>query len=314
MGDIIWTFMLVLLLSERINNDKKEAQERLRTLYEAIPEAVSLSEYDTGVIVEANEKFLEKLGLQKTDVIGRKTTQLGFWGGEEKRRDYLELLKRDGRVENHEILVRKRDGATFTGLLSSRPIELGGARYILSIFRDIDERKRLENELEHQAHTDALTGVANRRHFLDAVGEQLRRSRETGGNSVFMMLDIDHFKRVNDHYGHQLGDSVLLMVTQAVRSVLRASDLFGRIGGEEFAVLLLNTDPAAAGKVAEKIRRRVESLEIYADADTPVYITVSIGVTKFRFGADTVEALIARADAALYQAKEEGRNRVVTVW
>jgi diguanylate cyclase (GGDEF)-like protein len=128
------------------------------------------------------------------------------------------------------------------------------------------------------------------------------------------MFDIDNFKRVNDTYGHQLGDDVIQRVAQATKSVLRASDILGRIGGDEFGVLLVNTNSNVTDKIAEKIRRKIECLEMNADEETPVYITVSVGAAKYRFGSDTVEELIARADQALYQAKEQGRNRVVALW
>jgi diguanylate cyclase (GGDEF)-like protein/PAS domain S-box-containing protein len=314
-GCVIWTFMIALSFHERVGIEKREAQERLKTIYEAIPEMVILTEYDTGVVVEANRRFYRKLGLHEEAVVGKKTTEIGFWNGEEERLRFLDILRRRGKVDNHEILVRRKDGTTFTGLLSSRPLELGGVKHIISVFRDIDERKRMENELEKQAQTDALTGVFNRRHFLRSVRREISHSQETGGRLVFMMLDIDHFKRINDYYGHQLGDTVIRLVSQSIRSELRASDLLGRIGGEEFAILLVNTDPAAGERIGESIRRKVENLEVYADATTPVYITVSIGLAEYRPDKDdTIDTLIARADEALYKAKAAGRNSVVSLW
>lgn len=314
-GCVIWTFLIAMTFHEQAGAEKREAQERLKTIYEAIPEMVILTEFDTGVVVEANERYFRKLGLPEEEVVGRKTTEVGFWKGEEERLRFLGILRSQGKVDNYEILFRKIDGSTFTGLLSSRPLELGGVRHVVSVLRDIDERKQMENELEKQARTDALTGISNRRYFLRSVRREILHSKETGGRLVFMMLDVDYFKRINDYYGHQLGDTVLRRVSKAIRSALRGSDLLGRIGGEEFAILLVNTDPAAGERIAENIRRKVESLEVYADTSTPVYITVSIGLTEYSSRKDdTVEALIARADEALYKAKAEGRNSVASDW
>ena len=311
---VIWTFMLVLMLGERAISEKNSVQARMRLIYDAIPEMICISELDTGRLAEANQKFFQTLGMAPEEALDRLTTDIGFWDGEETRRDFVARIRRDGKVDNFEIPVRKKDGKSFVGLMSSNPILLRGKTYMVSIIRDIDERKRLENELELQARTDTLTGIGNRGHFLETVRHEISHSESTGSQSVFLMLDIDHFKRINDNYGHQLGDNVIRMVAQATKAVLRTSDILGRIGGDEFGVLLVNTDAAATEKLAEKIRRKVECLELDADADIPVYITVSVGLSKYRPGEDTVEELIARADKALYQAKEEGRNRVVSNW
>lgn len=124
------------------------------------------------------------------------------------------------------------------------------------------------------------------------------------------MLDIDHFKTVNDTYGHAMGDTTLKTFAQTCQEELRTSDLFGRIGGEEFALLLMETDMGTACTVAERIRGRVEEMELFTKDARPMHITTSIGVAELRLKAETVSDLMIRADQALYNAKNLGRNRV----
>lgn len=172
---------------------------------------------------------------------------------------------------------------------------------------EIEERQRLEDELRRQAITDPLTGIYNRRLLFregeDIFNQAVRYGRELG----LMLFDIDHFKRINDTYGHAAGDEVIKSVVGAVAGNLREPDLFYRYGGEEFAVLLPETDIAGASKIAERIRRAVESMTVKINGKSE-RVTISIGVTVRKEGDPKFDALILRADDALYTAKEKGRN------
>ena len=185
-----------------------------------------------------------------------------------------------------------------------------GAMEIHGVTRDISERRNLRLELERQATTDSLTGVANRRHFLNCALKEIKRCERHDCTLSLLMLDIDHFKAVNDTYGHAMGDTTLKAFAQTCLEELRTSDLFGRIGGEEFALLLVETDVETACKVAERIRVRVEKIKLFAKDGRPMHITTSIGVAELRLRAETVSDLMIRADQALYNAKNLGRNRV----
>ncbi|NCC06274.1 MAG: diguanylate cyclase, partial [Proteobacteria bacterium] len=185
-----------------------------------------------------------------------------------------------------------------------------GAMEIHGVTRDISERRNLRLELERQATTDSLTGVANRRHFLNCALKEIKRCERHDCTLSLLMLDIDHFKAVNDTYGHAMGDTTLKAFAQTCQEELRTSDLFGRIGGEEFALLLVETDVETACKVAERIRVRVEKIKLFAKDGRPMHITTSIGVAELRLRAETVSDLMIRADQALYNAKNLGRIRV----
>ncbi|RBP59108.1 diguanylate cyclase (GGDEF)-like protein [Alkalibaculum bacchi] len=182
---------------------------------------------------------------------------------------------------------------TFTGLSIL-------TTFISNIFADKNDT------LAELSIRDALTGAYNRRFMTSFLQCELDTSRQTGNAIYVLMLDIDHFKQVNDTYGHGFGDHVLLACVQGIKSVLRKCDVVVRYGGEEFVIILLTQIPTNASQIAERIRHAISSLRFHYD----VSITVSIGVTASRF-EDTIEDILDRADQCLYKAKLNGRNQVV---
>ncbi|MCP5366251.1 MAG: diguanylate cyclase [Hyphomicrobiales bacterium] len=172
------------------------------------------------------------------------------------------------------------------------------------------EAEEKQRELHALSITDPLTGAYNRRHFLDCGGTEIRRRRRFGEDIAVLMLDVDHFKKINDVHGHAVGDLALLRLTEEAHKLLREVDVCGRLGGEEFAVLLPQTDEAAAQVVAERLRRTLAKTEVKLE-DRALTFTVSIGVAMLEPDDTTVEPALNRADKALYAAKAGGRNRVV---
>ncbi|WP_301102437.1 sensor domain-containing diguanylate cyclase [Propionivibrio sp.] len=168
---------------------------------------------------------------------------------------------------------------------------------------------KLNDELRVQARFDSMTGCSNRRHFLEELGNELKRSSRFGFSCCLAVLDIDHFKEVNDQYGHATGDILLKHFVQTVGKCLRSSDLLGRLGGEEFALLMPQTALAGAFELAERIRVAVESA-VAMSGQIEIRFTVSIGVEQWWGGDDSVETFVARADDAMYEAKRGGRNQV----
>ncbi|QLQ24073.1 MAG: diguanylate cyclase [Dechloromonas sp.] len=173
---------------------------------------------------------------------------------------------------------------------------------------EIARRASLEVDLRVLASTDALTGLINRRAFMDRFAQELLRSQRHGPAPTLLILDIDHFKKINDRHGHPAGDAVLAHLARLLRSSLRNVDLVGRIGGEEFAVVLVETNAETGQPVIDRLLDRIrETTVILADA-TPLNFTVSIGSTEILWG-DTIDTAIQRADEALYTAKNSGRDR-----
>jgi diguanylate cyclase (GGDEF)-like protein len=167
--------------------------------------------------------------------------------------------------------------------------------------------ERISAEFEHLANVDTLTGIASRRAILHTLEVELARWRRKGQRCAVLLLDLDHFKRINDTHGHAAGDQVLIEFTRTAASVLRAGDVIGRYGGEEFLVVLPDADLEAATRVAQRI---CDTVAGRASQPGHASCTTSIGCAVVSDGASTVSELLARADAALYRAKQEGRNTV----
>ncbi len=174
---------------------------------------------------------------------------------------------------------------------------------------NITDRKLIELDYQRLASTDPLTDLPNRRFFEEYAKIELDRLRRFGGAMSVLMMDLDHFKLLNDTYGHLAGDAVLKKVSAHCKTAVRGSDLFARIGGEEFVALLLGTDEAGAIHLAENLRSIVENLRIKTDAGT-LRVTSSIGISSIESSDVSINASLDRADKALYAAKNAGRNRV----
>ena len=225
--------------------------------------------------------------------IFRKTVATGV--GE--RAEFRFVLK-DGSIRHMESDGRAIRGAD------------GTVSKVVVVSRDITELKHLEAELRKMAATDFLTGLANRRHFLARLEQELARiHRLEEHRASVLMLDSDHFKRVNDTFGHATGDNVLRHLAVLMQKGLRKVDIAGRVGGEEFAIILPGADLPAAEVFAERLRKKVAGTPM-AQEDRAIPLTVSIGVTGMKASDTSADDALVRADRALYRAKERGRNKV----
>jgi|GEM_PF-3694066 len=166
-------------------------------------------------------------------------------------------------------------------------------------------------KLEILATTDSLTGVNNRRSFYESTAPMIQYSRRENKKLALLMIDIDKFKMINDLHGHAAGDKAIKAMANKVKETLRKSDIFGRLGGEEFAAILPNTSERGALKAAENIRSEIEILEIETLENEKISFTVSIGVTMLHSDDPNLDTILHRADSALYEAKRQGRNKVV---
>lgn len=205
-----------------------------------------------------------------------------------------------------ELTALRNDGAEIFVEISLSAVRIKGGWHAVGIARDITARKQAEQQLELLATTDPLTGASNRRRFDEALRTEVARSRRYGVPLSLVIFDIDYFKRVNDSLGHPVGDQVLVRLAELIFGNIRETDVFARLGGEEFAILAPNCDLPCARQFAEKLRGVVER-HAFPDVDG---LTCSFGVAGYRDG-DGQDTLVKRADEALYCAKGEGRNRVV---
>jgi len=178
----------------------------------------------------------------------------------------------------------------------------------VTVFRDITERKKLEEQLLHLCNVDPLTNAFNRRYFHQVLEADVQKSKRYGTPFSLVMADIDHFKRVNDTFGHEAGDRVLKGIVTSIQKRIRSTDVFARWGGEEFVLLLANTSLPAAVPLVENILTNIRLL----DFGEIGIVTVSFGVTDYRQD-DSTDTLLNRADKLLYEAKNAGRNCIRTI-
>ncbi len=176
-------------------------------------------------------------------------------------------------------------------------------------WRQVQQSRASQEELERLARFDSLTGLYNRRTVLGLLDDQIKRAKRYDEALAVLMVDIDHFKKVNDRYGHLVGDRVLEAVAAVLSQSVREVDIVGRYGGEEFLATLPKADTLAARIVGERMRRAVEAAGMTAHDGTVFHVTVSVGISSYRSGEDHLE-FIGRVDDALYRAKQNGRNRV----
>jgi|GEM_PF-3155648 diguanylate cyclase (GGDEF)-like protein/PAS domain S-box-containing protein len=268
-----------------------------------------------GNIIFINPAALAMLGLEEKEALGGNAHAL-FHHHRADGSDYpccecpLNLTLRDGMRREVEEFFFRKNGEHFPVRIVATPVvddtKLVGAEVI---FQDITRQKAMEAELTRLATTDPLTGLANRRHFMEQMELELARIHRFSGAAALLMLDLDHFKHINDNHGHAWGDAVLRAFAKTLLQHLRKTDLAGRLGGEEFAILLPGTDLEAARVFAEELRQRISGMSLKTGL-LALKVTVSIGISRLDRDDILTDAALARADAALYRAKETGRDRV----
>jgi diguanylate cyclase (GGDEF)-like protein/PAS domain S-box-containing protein len=285
-------------------------------------------------IIDANNEQSTLTGYSIQEVLGKNMLDLNLWVQPQDRASYIDELIRHGAVNQREFVFRRGDGRMFVGLTSGRLIHIEDQQHVVTSILDITGRKEMEQkmqavlaekdaqyqtlsqiqdqllkmngELERLSAQDKLTGYFNRHKLTEMLEHEIFRWSRYGHSSTLVLVDIDHFKQINDRFGHLAGDKVLVDLSALLQANVRKTDLCFRWGGEEFLFLLTETEYLQAMRTAEKLRRVVETC-----SDFPVgSLTISLGVVTWREGW-SYEEWIQQADQALYEAKEQGRNRVV---
>lgn len=288
--------------------EDQAGEARLQAILEQSPVGVSVSRRGDGIVIFANSRFAELVGLPRERIIGSKARD--YYVDDEQRGRVVTRLKASGSVLNMEVQFRRADGSAFWTLFTVNQAVIQGLPVNLAWIYDYTERRNMEEALRDMASKDPLTGIYNRRSFMELARQQLARSHRFKEPMSVVVLDVDHFKRINDTYGHAIGDDALRMVAGACTSSLREYDIFGRLGGEEFVAALPGTTVDESCAVAERLRRNIARMTL-PGLEGRINLTASIGIAGIEGAGDTLEKAIHRADLALYRAKNEGRNRVV---
>jgi len=305
----------------RVERELTEKKTLLETALHSIEQGFAVWDEDNRLII-CNDRYCQQLSLP-VDIVkpGVRLIDLLRYGA--KAGNYGDGDPETLAQARFKEVVEFRDkGEEVFELPSGR---IGYARRytvkgfgFLTTLSDITELKKVETalreseeRLQRLADTDPLTGIRNRRSFLEQGERELNRARRRGRSISLLMVDLDRFKQINDAHGHAVGDAVLKRFVAMCQATLRDHDIFGSLGGEEFAIILTDDDIDGAAKVAERLRSVAEDIRIDTAAG-PIGFTVSIGVSECGGSSETLESGLHRADNALYMAKAEGRNRVVT--
>jgi diguanylate cyclase (GGDEF)-like protein/PAS domain S-box-containing protein len=283
-------------------------EKRYRVLAEHGPFPIVITHLSDGRIRYINPMAARVFDLTREQALGLSVAT--FYPRPEDQSRFVRALQEQGFVRNYEVRLRSASGQFFWAALSASIIEFEGEPAAFVALMDITERKELESELEKLATTDDLTGLYNRRSFQTGSETAIRHARSEGRPLSLLLLDVDQFKGINDTHGHEIGDATLRQLATALQMVLRSDDVPARVGGEEFAVLLPNTDLRQAEALAERAGELISGQEING-RDSRFRLTVSIGIADLTPEVRSLSELLRRADAALYQAKARGRNRVV---
>lgn len=290
--------------------DLKESEERLRGVILAARDAVIVID-EKGIIQEFNPSAAQMFGYSLAEAVGNNVTMLMPEDDARNHDSHVANSESEGQRaigQTRVLYGRRKDGSTFPIELTVGTQYLRSQRVHVGVIRDITERKANEETLRRLANQDGLTGIFNRRHFFEEGERVLSLARRAERPLGVLMLDADHFKSVNDRFGHDVGDQVLKALAQTVAGTLRTSDLFGRMGGEEFALVLPDTDVAGAQEVAERILAAIRTVRVDA-GDQKLGFTLSIGIAVG--WAENLDDMLKRADSALYEAKHGGRDRAV---
>ncbi|MFV0422608.1 diguanylate cyclase [Oleidesulfovibrio sp.] len=317
-------------LSE-LNRDIAAKEARYRSIFQCAAEGVFRTTAD-GAFAEVNPAMAAIFGWSSvTEFMQHNASLASLFNSAQAYADYLIELCGSGSVTRYEAALRRKDGTPVWVEISTQVLHADsqaecGTTHV-GVVLDVTDHKHMLEELSHMARTDPLTGLSNRRCFMETAHAEVERMHRNGKPLSLLMLDIDHFKHVNDTWGHDVGDIVLKTFAACLSSTMRNVDICARLGGEEFAVLLPETDHESALLAAERLRNAIATMPV---AGHEFSVSSSLGLTTLRYAdlfcrdhpkgsaasektaqpaGQIVEDMLKRADIALYAAKKNGRNR-----
>jgi two-component system cell cycle response regulator len=290
---------------------EKEDARRIEDLYNLAPCGYHSLDVN-GMVVRMNQTELDWLGYQRDEVLGKMHyIDLLTEKSSELYKTCFPGFLAAGYINDVQLQLLRKDGSQLPVMISATSVKDQDGRFVMtrSTVFDMSERKKFEEELEQQARVDFLTGIRNRRSFYESGESEIHRSRRFNKPLGLILVDLDHFKEINDNYGHDAGDAVLKALSNCFHT-LRDVDIPARLGGDEFAVLLPETDCQTVADVAERLRQFISSTSVHVDGDKHVSFFVSMGIACLVESDTSIEDMIKRADIGLYGAKAAGRNQL----
>lgn len=303
-----------------LNQRLAASEEKFRGIFENVVEGIfrtSAPKGETmqGRLVEANPALVAMFGCQSPEeFLGSCGSLQELFANAQECEAFAHQLAEEGAARAFQAELVRPDGSKFWAQISASLLPPGADEprqtSLVCIVADISERRRMLDEIYRLARTDSLTGLWNRGWFMDLARRELARARRASTSLSLIMVDADHFKRINDTHGHEAGDDALRCLARVLSVSVREEDLVARLGGEEFVVLLPGAELADALAVAERIRTAIRKCGVSCRDGACFSLTVSLGVAHSQAARDSLEHMLRCADAALYAAKNAGRDRI----
>jgi diguanylate cyclase (GGDEF)-like protein/PAS domain S-box-containing protein len=299
----------------RLNDELTQSEAKYRRIFESGIQG-NYRATPIGRLLDANPAMADIFDYPSPDEMLRQVKDMAtdIFLSPAQHRTYLRALQEQGILKDYPLKLRRRDGSMVWVELCSRGIfsDAGKLLEIEGLMADVTEKRDMIKQLKAMARQDCLTGLWNRRYFIELGQREVDRAKRENSPLSLVFFDLDHFKRINDNHGHEAGDQVLADLSGLCRRHLRAIDVFGRVGGEEFAVLLPGTTTSGAVSVAEKLRTAIAANAVRLPQAT-IRCTASFGVASTQAPVTNLDRLLKEADSAMYRSKEGGRNHVSTV-
>ncbi|MBL8517017.1 MAG: EAL domain-containing protein [Betaproteobacteria bacterium] len=301
----IWISLRIVKRHEAREQALSMSESRLRTLLQSAPLPLMITQPRQQRILYANDRARQVLNLP--EILPALFPIPRHYEDQQQRDHMLEILDRDGVLKDYEVRLRDAKGNPFWSLVSAQKVSWAGEDCTFVAFNDIDERKRLQDDMRFRAFHDELTDLPNRTMFMESLQRALGKARRHGTHVSLLFIDMDRFKDINDTLGHTVGDDLLRAVATRLVESVRDSDLVARLGGDEFVVLVDDHDsPADVAMVAENLLLALA--RPYPLDGHHLSLTASIGISTWPTNGPDAATLVKNADIAMYQAKEQGRN------
>jgi len=320
-GDVVQIVEVCRDITKRSEMESalRQSEERYRTLFEQSSDTILILEGEgphSGRILSVNKAACTMYGYTKKEILKLNISNLDAPEDSKKTPKHIKQVIKEEALR-FELSHKKKDGTLFPVEVSASLLNMGGRKFVLAIYRDTTKRKKAEQErdkfieeLKLISKMDGLTGLLNRQYLDKRLEEEMKRAKRYENRLTLIMFDIDNFKKVNDTYGHIIGDRVLQKTAEIITGTLRDTDIAGRFGGDEFVLILVQTNLKVGKQVAERLRKKLRKARIPVKKGRSISFSISTGICQYNKEMKNIDEFILKADKAMYMAKFSGHNQV----